>query len=59
MNRVLFWVLVCFVTLTSTAGLQAEEPLKLRGTLHLTPGSNPYYLNNNLDGDGVLVAFTC
>lgn len=55
MNRMFSWMLVFFVTLALAAGTWAEEPLTLRGTLHLTPGSNPYYLNNNLDGNGVLV----
>jgi hypothetical protein len=46
---------ILFVTLAPVAETLAVESLNLRGTLHLVPGSNPYYLNNNVDGTGVLV----
>ena len=55
MSRLSSWMFVFFATLAPASGAQAEEPLTLRGTLHLTPGANPYYLNNNLDDGGVLV----
>jgi hypothetical protein len=48
-------MLFCFIALAPTAGAQEAESLTLRGTLHLTPGANPYYLNNNRDDGGVLV----
>jgi len=43
------------MTSASTAGTWAVESLNHRGTLRLSPGANPYYLNNNVDGSGVLV----
>ncbi len=55
MTRKSSWMFVLFVTLAPVAGTLSAESLGLRGTLHLTPGANAYYLNNNVDGNGVLV----
>jgi len=54
-NRILPWISVLLMTLVPTVGTWAAESLNHRGTLHLSPGANPYYLNNNVDGSGVLV----
>jgi len=54
-NRVFSWMFAFFVTLAPAAETCAVESLSFRGTKHLTPGANPYYLNNNVDGSGVLV----
>lgn len=46
---------IFYVTLATATVTCAVESLSFRGTKHLTPGANPYYLNNNVDGSGVLV----
>ncbi|MFH1920021.1 MAG: hypothetical protein ABIP48_09070 [Planctomycetota bacterium] len=44
-----------FVTLMSTTGTWAVEFRNFKRTQRLSPGANPYYLNNNVDGSGVLI----
>ena len=54
-NQAFSWMVAFFLALAPVAGTWAAESLNFRGTLHLSPGANPYYLNNNVDGSGVLV----
>jgi len=55
MRHVIAWLFVFFTVSAPASPAGAIESLRFRGTLHLQPGSNPYYLNNNVDAGGVLV----